>query len=220
MTEEAATTERQLVVFDLADEHYGVDISNVQEIIQMQTITRIPGSISSVEGLINLRGVVIPVVDLRKRFGMESAEHDKDTRTMVIHCHGEDIGMIVDSVTEVLHITSDSIEPPSSLITCADSNYILGVVKLPERLVILLDTDGVLSRQDQSAILSVASKEATNNEPATQESKLPETTEAASEEAPAGPENKKVQASKAKKGNGIGSATAQEAGREKLLSRA
>jgi purine-binding chemotaxis protein CheW len=159
MTDEAVTTERQLVVFDLAGEHYGVDIGTVREIIQMQTVTRVPGSASFVEGLINLRGVVVPVVDLRKRFGQESAEHDKDTRIMVIHCDGQDIGMIVDSVTEVLRITSDLVEPPSSLIVNVDSKYLLGIAKLTDRLVILLDTDRVLSRDEQGALMSIAAHE-------------------------------------------------------------
>jgi len=158
MTENIAVTEKQLVVFDLAGEHYGVDISSVREIIQMQTVTRVPGSVSFVEGMINLRGIVIPVVDLRKRFGLDSAEHDKDTRIMVMHCKGQDIGMIVDSVTEVLRIQSDSIEPPSSVVTSSDSEYLLGTAKLTDRLVILLDTDRVLSREDIKLIADLASE--------------------------------------------------------------
>ena len=160
MTSEVMTAEKQLVVFDLAGEHYGVDISTVREIIQMQTVTRVPGSASFVEGMINLRGIVIPVVDLRKRFGLDSAEHDKDTRIMVMHCKGQDIGMIVDSVTEVLRIQSDSIEPPSSVVTSSDSDseYLLGTAKLTDRLIILLDTDRLLSSGDKTVIANLASR--------------------------------------------------------------
>ena len=149
MAEQTTVTEKQLVVFDLAGEHYGVDIATVREIIQMQTVTRVPGSESYVEGLINLRGVVIPVVDLRKRFGFDSVEEDKDTRIMVINSNKQDIGMIVDSVTEVLRIPADSIEPTSSVVTSGE-RYLLGTAKLPDRLVILLDVAALLGNVDPS----------------------------------------------------------------------
>jgi purine-binding chemotaxis protein CheW len=160
MTETTSTTEQQLVFFDLAGEHYGVDIATVREIIQMQAITRIPGSESYVEGLINLRGVVIPVIDLRKRFGFPEAEKDKDTRIIVIHCHQQDIGMIVDSVTEVLRITSDSVEPTSSVIMNGDANYLIGTAKLPDRLVILLDVQQLLGEEDLKSIVTEESSAA------------------------------------------------------------
>jgi len=191
----AAVTEKQLVVFDLAGEHYGVDIATVREIIQMQTVTRVPGSASFVEGLINLRGVVIPVVDLRRRFGLESTEHDKDTRIMVIHCEGQDIGMVVDSVTEVLRIQSDSIVPPSSLIMTANSKYLLGIVKLPDRLVVLLDTERVLSHEDQSALAKMAAREETGGKARRQEHGATRTAAVASPEEAEGPTDEKVLAS-------------------------
>ena len=159
MTDEVGTTEKQLVVFNLAGEHYGVDIATVREIIQMQSVTRVPGSASFVEGLINLRGVVIPVMDLRQRFGLESAEHDSSTRIMVIQCQKQDIGMIVDSVTEVLRITSDLIEPPSSLIMTSESKHLKGIVKLEDRVVILLDTDRMLSSEDQAMMEALVEEE-------------------------------------------------------------
>ena len=148
MTDDNSKTEKQLVIFDLDGESYGVDIANVREIIQMQTITRMPASVSFIEGIINLRGVVIPVVDLRKRFGLESTEHNKETRIMVVHRQGQDIGMIVDSVTEVLRTTSDLIEPISSQVTTIDSKLLVGIVKLADRLVLLLATDLILSHAD------------------------------------------------------------------------
>lgn len=153
MPETTSSTEKQLVVFDLAGEHYGVDIGTVREIIQMQAVTRVPGSDSYVEGLINLRGVVIPVIDLRKRFGFPEAAKDKETRIMVINSHHQDIGMIVDSVTEVLRIPADSIEPTSSIIQNADVNYLMGTAKLPDRLVILLDVQGLLGSEELAQII-------------------------------------------------------------------
>ena len=144
MSETATLSEMQLVVFELAGEQFGVDIATVREIIQMQAITRLPGADYFVEGMINLRGVVIPVVDLRKRFNLDVAEYNKDTRIMVIDCQGQDIGIIVDSVEEVLRIPADSIVPPSNVVTSAGSDYLSGIAKLSERVVILLDTGRLL----------------------------------------------------------------------------
>ena len=158
-------SEKQLVVFALGEESFGVDIGTVREINQMQEITAVPGARYSVEGVINLRGSVIPVVDLRKRFAMEEIARGKDTRIMVMSSEGQDIGMIVDSVDEVLRISSESIEPPSSMVTGADSDYLVGIVKLADRLVILLDTDRVLSGTDSISIANLVShaKESTGS---------------------------------------------------------
>ncbi len=101
--------ERQLVIFDLADEAYGVNIETVREIIRMQEITQVPRTPDYVEGVINLRGKVIPVIDMRKRFGFPVAEHTKDTRIVVIDIDGNDIGATVDAVTEVLRLGAESI---------------------------------------------------------------------------------------------------------------
>ncbi len=152
---EVVVTEKQLVVFNLAEECYGVDISTVREIIQMQTVTAVPESPPFVEGIINLRGVVIPVVDLRKRFGLDTIEHNQDTRIMVVNCKGQDIGIVVDSVTEVLRISSDLIEPASSVVTGGDAQYLQGIVKLQDRLVILLDVELLLSNEDVALLASV-----------------------------------------------------------------
>jgi purine-binding chemotaxis protein CheW len=144
MAETAVMSEMQLVVFELAEEQFGLDIATVREIIQMQPVTKIPGAEYFMEGMINLRGVVIPVVDLRKRFGLDSMEYNNDTRIMVISSGGQDIGIIVDSVEEVLRVPSDSIVPPSSVVTSAGSDYLSGIAKLSERLVILLDPERLL----------------------------------------------------------------------------
>ena len=137
--------ERQLVVFDLASEAYGVNIGTVREIIRMQEITQVPRTPDYVEGVINLRGKVIPVIDMRKRFGFPVAGKTKDTRIGVIDIGGADIGATVDAVTEVLRLGADSIEPPSAVITTSDSDYILGIAKLETRLIILLDLQRALA---------------------------------------------------------------------------
>lgn len=145
--------EQQLVVFDLASEGYGVDIGAVREIIRMQEITRVPKTPEFVEGVINLRGKVIPVIDLRKRFGLHVAEQNKDNRIVVVDIGKQDIGVIVDAVTEVLRISTDSVEPPTSVITSADSDYLLGIAKLESRLIILLDLESVLSKEEKETLI-------------------------------------------------------------------
>jgi len=143
--------EKQLVVFDLADETYGVDIGSVREIIRIQEITKVPRTPDYVEGVINLRGKVIPVIDLRKKFGFEKAEVTKDTRIVVVDINGADIGVVVDAVTEVLRLSSDAVEPPTGVITTAESDYLLGIAKLESRLIILLDLQKALLNIDVQA---------------------------------------------------------------------
>ncbi len=154
-----AGAEMQLVVFELGDESYGVDISRVQDINRMQEITEIPHAPESVVGVINLRGRVIPVIDLRKRFGLPEAVHTKDTRIVVVHLEGNLIGVIVDAVSQVLRIPADIVEPPSPVLAGVDSKYLRGIAKLDDKLVILLDLDFVLSRREQEAISEVLAEE-------------------------------------------------------------
>ena len=144
--------EQQLVVFDLAAEGYGVDIGVVREIIRLQDITKVPRTPDFVEGVINLRGKVIPVVDLRKRFALPIAEESKDHRIVVVDIGTQDIGVVVDAVTEVLRIGTESVEPPSSVITDADSEYLLGIAKLTDRMIILLDLQKVLSDTEMGTL--------------------------------------------------------------------
>jgi purine-binding chemotaxis protein CheW len=147
MAEQGGDTERQLVVFDLADEVYGVEINTVREIIRMQAVTTVPDAPGFVEGVMNLRGNVIPVVDLRRRFNLPAGEKTAATRVVVVDINGEGIGVIVDAVTEVLRITESSIEPASSVVTTEDSYYIRGIAKLTDRLLILLDIEKALGEE-------------------------------------------------------------------------
>jgi len=116
-----------------------VDILKVQEINKMMNITKIPNAPFFVEGVINLRGKIIPIVDLRKKLGFESKPYDKATRIIVIELDGLIIGFVVDSVSEVLRVPSNTIEPPPSLVGGIESDYIEGVGKLDDRLLILLE---------------------------------------------------------------------------------
>jgi len=141
--------ERQLVIFTLANEHYGVDIAAVESIIEMQPITAVPRAPQFVEGITNLRGVILPVVDLHKRFGLEAVETTKKTRIVVVKLDNLLIGMVVDAVTEVLRIAEESVEPLSPIVATVDSTFITGVAKVGNRLVILLDLQRVLSPEER-----------------------------------------------------------------------
>jgi purine-binding chemotaxis protein CheW len=142
----------QLVTFKLAGEEYATDILKVQEINRMVEITSVPNAPHYVEGVINLRGKVIPVIDLRKKFGLEAKEIDAQSRIMVVDV-GKTVGLIVDSVSEVLRLPADTVEPPPAMALNGGSEYIRGIGKLDDRLVILLDVDKLLSNGDKQGLL-------------------------------------------------------------------
>ena len=152
MNKENSYTEKQLVLFGLDKEIYGVDISTVHEIIRMQPVTKVPKAPFYVEGIINLRGRVIPVVDIRKRFGLDCVEQTQDSRIVVVDIGGTTIGMIVDEVTEVMRIPSDSIEPRSDIVAAGDSDYLLGIARVGEQMVILLDLNKLLPKSEVSGL--------------------------------------------------------------------
>ena len=147
-----ATELIQLVSFKVGDEEFGVDILKVQEINKMTVITRVPNAPDFVEGVINLRGRVIPIIDLRKRLGLPQIAHDKNTRIIVVEIANKTIGFIVDAVSEVLRISRDITEKPPALVAGIDADYITAVAKLEDRLLILLDLDKVLTK-DETAIV-------------------------------------------------------------------
>ncbi|MBI2875374.1 MAG: chemotaxis protein CheW [Candidatus Tectomicrobia bacterium] len=147
--------EEQLVVFELAREHYGVNISKVQEIIRSQEITEVPRAPEFIEGVINLRGKITPVVDLRKRFGLSAGEHSKDARIVVVEVNGHLVGLMVDRVSEVLRVSRECVEPPSPPVTTLDSAYLKAIAKLEDRLIILLDLDRVLNKEEELALKEV-----------------------------------------------------------------
>ncbi len=128
-----------LVTFNLGREEYGVEISTVQEIIRATDITPVPGAPSHVRGVINLRGKIIPVVDLRKRFALASVEASEAQRIIVVELGEKRIGMLVDSVSQVIKVPSGVVEELPEEATSVDENYIRGVGKLENRLIIILD---------------------------------------------------------------------------------
>ena len=135
----------QLVSFRLGQEEFGVEILKVQEINRMVDITKVPQAPHYCEGVINLRGKVIPVINLRKKFGLEELEWDKSTRILVCDVDGYVIGVIVDSVEEVIKIPRATIEPAPEIVSSVDSEYIEGIAKLEKNLLIFLNVAKVTS---------------------------------------------------------------------------
>jgi purine-binding chemotaxis protein CheW len=129
----------QLVTFKIGREEFGIDIQKVQEINRMIEITKIPNTPEHVEGVVNLRGKIIPIISLRTKLGFEEAEKNKSTRIMVVEVNSHILGFIVDSVSEVLRIHDAKIEPTPSITGGADAEYIQGVINLNDRLLILLN---------------------------------------------------------------------------------
>lgn len=138
------TSTIQLVSFRLAQEEYAVEITKVQEIILLGEITRIPQTPKYIKGLINLRSTVIPIVDLRLRFGMTEEPPTDETRIMVVTIGGKTTGIIVDAVSEVLRISKEQIAPPPTTVASLGRDYIIGLAKRGERLLILLDIAKIL----------------------------------------------------------------------------
>lgn len=136
------------IVFRLNEEEYGVDILQVRSIEKMLPITRVPKAPHFVSGVINLRGVVTPVIDLRKRFSFEERKATEETRMIVVSVEGMEAGLIVDGATDVLDIPTDCIEPPADIVGGVKAEYLQGVAKLDKRLLIMLNLEKVLNPEE------------------------------------------------------------------------
>ncbi|MEO0482233.1 MAG: chemotaxis protein CheW [Planctomycetota bacterium] len=137
--ERAASDQLQLVTFEVGREEFAVDILRVQEINRMMDLTRVPQSPPEVEGVINLRGKIIPVIDLRKRFELPTESRCEHNRIVVVEVHGRVIGFIVDRVHEVLRINRSIVDAAPPMVCSIDSDFIEGVGKLEDRLLIMLN---------------------------------------------------------------------------------
>lgn len=146
----------QLVTFRLGNEEFSLDILKVQEIIRHMDLTRVPRTPEFVDGVINLRGRVIPVLDLRKRFGLPEDQNTNETRIIVVDVDNTTVGLKVDAVSEVLRLPADTVEPPPSIVTGTETDYIKGVGKLDGRLLILLDVAKILNRSERESLGAVA----------------------------------------------------------------
>ncbi len=155
MAKVTSVTEKQMVLFELGTETYGLDIAAVDGIIRMQPITKVPKAPFYVEGVINLRGRVIPVIDIGKKFGFEKTEETKNNRIVVINIKDKTLGIIVDAVTEVIRVPVESIDPVSDIVTSGQSDYLSGIAKLPDKMIILLALDKLLSKDQELADIAL-----------------------------------------------------------------
>ncbi|MCA9293151.1 MAG: chemotaxis protein CheW [Phycisphaerales bacterium] len=142
----------QLVTFVVGAEEFAIPILSVHEINRMMEITRVPHSPPFVEGVINLRGRIVPVVDLRKRFGLPKTERDSNNRIVVVEVASRVIGFTVDRVNEVLRIAPNIVEPAPAMISGVDTEFVQGVGKLDDRLLILLDMDKLFGQSELAAM--------------------------------------------------------------------
>ncbi len=142
----------QLVVFNIGKELYGVGIGSVHEILKVPDVTAVPDAPAFLEGVINLRGKVVPVVDLRKRLKAAVADRTKFSRVLITEHDGRLVGLLVDAVSEVLKIDQETVEAPPEMIASIGVDYITGVAKLGERLIILLALEKVLDIEDMKRL--------------------------------------------------------------------
>lgn len=141
--------ELKVIVFSLAHEQYGVEVERVQTIERMQPLTRVPKTPPFVKGVINLRGVVVPVIDLRGRFNLPEAEYTDNTRIIIVAVKEMQVGMIVDSASDVVDVDSDAIEEPPEIVGGVRAKYLRGVAKLKDdRLLVLLNLEEVLNKSE------------------------------------------------------------------------
>jgi len=146
---------RQLISFSVGEEEYGLELLRVKEVIRMREITWLPKAPSFVKGIINLRGDVIPIIDLRDKFGLESREDTAQTRVIVVEIEGRLLGLVVDSASQVVRIAADQIDPPPPVPGGFSQELITGVGKIDDRLVILLNADSILTAGEKMALSSL-----------------------------------------------------------------
>ena len=156
----ASASGGEFLTFRLGAEEYGIDILRVQEIRSYEAPTRIANAPSFIKGVVNLRGVIVPIIDLRLKLNCESAEYNDFTVVIVLNVRGRVIGTVVDSVSDVLELTRDEIKPAPELSSSVDSNFITGIGSVksadkgsdPERMLILMDIEGLLSSAEMGLI--------------------------------------------------------------------
>lgn len=155
MSEANVINEIKVIVFQLKDEEYGVEVDQVRSIERMQHITRVPRTPDFVKGVINLRGVVTPIIELRNRFDIEEIEHSDSTRIIIVAVGDMEVGLIVDAANDVVDIPSNIIEPPPEVVGGIEADYLRGVAKMEKRLLILLNLNKVLNPKELKEIKSI-----------------------------------------------------------------
>jgi purine-binding chemotaxis protein CheW len=145
----------EFLTFRLGAEEYGIDILRVQEIRSYEQPTRIANAPSFIKGVVNLRGVIVPIVDLRLKLGCESAEYNSFTVVIVLNVKGRVVGAVVDSVSDVLELPRDSIKPAPEMSSAVDAGFITGIGSIAERMLILMDIEALMASADMGLISDV-----------------------------------------------------------------
>jgi purine-binding chemotaxis protein CheW len=151
-----SSEDQQYLTFNLADEYYGVDILKVQEIKGYTTVTRIPNTPDYLKGVLNLRGTIVPIVDLRMKFGMGTTDPTSFTVMVVVNVRNRIMGFMVDAVSDVLDLNAKNIQPPPELGSGVDITFVAGIGNSNDRLVTLLDIDRVLTEEEVTVVAEVA----------------------------------------------------------------
>jgi purine-binding chemotaxis protein CheW len=145
-------SEKQYVIFKLGNEEYGVEIMNVKEISEFKESTKVPNTPYFVDGIINLRGEIIPIINLKKRFEVSDGEIDSDTRIIVININDRNVGFVVDEASQVLRIKDNDIDEAPEIVAGVDRQYITGVGKVGEKIIILLDLEKILTDEEKEKL--------------------------------------------------------------------
>lgn len=149
---EQSLTSLQIVCFKIGNEDYGIEILKVQEILRMPNITMLPKAAGFIMGVIDLRGQVIPIVDLSKKFLLNSSINSECTRVIVVNIKGREIGLAIDSVSHVVKIELNDIEPPPPIVKGISGRYIVGIAKVSDEFVVILDIEQIFSSEEIGAL--------------------------------------------------------------------
>jgi purine-binding chemotaxis protein CheW len=150
---QAAVPQVQLVTFRIGGEEFGLDVFQVHEILRWEEPTPMPRAPAFVEGVLDVRGTLVPVIDLRKRFELTELRYDEETRIILVDYQTERLGLVVDEVTEVLRVPETSVTPPPAYVKGLAAEFIRGIVRLEGRLIVLMDLDRILSSQERMQLI-------------------------------------------------------------------
>jgi purine-binding chemotaxis protein CheW len=154
--EKSDSTGNEFLAFTLGKEEYGIDILKVQEIRGYEAVTRIANSPDFIKGVVNLRGIIVPIVDMRIKFQLGEPTYDQFTVVIILNISGRVVGMVVDSVSDVITLGPEQIKPAPEMGTTFDSDYLIGLGTLDERMLILVDIDKLMSSADMGLIEKLA----------------------------------------------------------------
>ena len=154
--------EIQLAVFLLDGQQYGLDIVKIKQIVRPLKITKLPQAPGFLEGVVNLRGVVIPVIDMRKRFGLSARDSESNTKVIIASVARKVVGIIVDDVTEVIPVPQHEIQPPPRVVHGVQSNYLLGVCRYKDDILLILNLDEILTAEEKISLASISAPPAPN----------------------------------------------------------